>query len=499
MDHTILGVPARFMRPRIILLVTAFALIAFGLLMIYSASSITAMDDYGDAAYYLKRQVLLVVIGVIGALVLGLTDYHTWYRKLLLVVWGVTVAALLLTAIMGLSSHGAVRWVSIGPVRLQPSEFAKITIVLTAANLCERFFEDGDIDLRRFIALGAVGVGLPVVLVLVQPDKGSTLIVVATVMVMLYLAGLPGRTIAIVVGIGAALFFAYSLKDDYSRQRFLTSLDPWADPYGDGYQLIQGFYAFGSGGLLGVGIGMSKQKYSYLPEAHNDFIFAIIGEECGLLGTLGVVAGFVAFVWAGFKVARHAPDLAGRLIAAGCTSLIAIQFFVNVLGVLGVTPLTGKPLPFLSYGGSSVITCIMLVGLITSVSRASSLPETVNDRRRRSMSVAGDEADGDVGPVMTRSESLRTPRPSAAGEDRPRGPRNLTLVDGGQRSSSSRPRPVPDPRPGSPSGARGRINLGDSAADRLRPDTGPRVRGREGSGPRDASSGRRDERGNRRR
>jgi cell division protein FtsW len=469
-----MGVPARFMRPRIVLVVVTFVLVAFGLLMIYSASSIKAQSSQGDAAYYLKRQLLFVLVGLAGAVLLARTDYHVWYKKALRIIWVVTLALLALTALMGIGSHGATRWISIGPINLQPSEFAKITIVLTGANLCESYFDDGAIDFRQFLINGAIGVGIPLVLVLAQPDKGSTLIAAATLLVMLYLSGVSGKTILLILGICLAAFFVYSMKDEYSRKRFLTSLDPWSDPYGDGYQLIQGFYAFGTGGLFGVGIGMSKQKYSYLPEAHNDFIFAIIGEECGLVGCLAVIAAFVIFVYAGIQICKYAPDLAGRLIACGCTSLIAIQFFVNVLGVIGITPLTGKPLPFLSYGGSSIISCLMLVGLIVSVSRSSVLPETVNERRRRQMSVAAESAT-DVGRVMTRSEAMATPLPQ------------VRDTVGRQGSSRDGLRLVDDAGPTASRGTgRGRIDLGDRPADRLRPQGGPRVRGgrddRRGSG-----------------
>ena len=155
------------------------------------------------------------------------------------------------------------------------------------------------------------------------------------------------------LGVGIVGVLANSLKDDYSRARIVAVLNPWSDPTGSGYQLIQGFYAFGSGGLFGVGIGMSKQKYSYLPMAYNDFIFAVVGEELGLVGTLGLLAAFGVLAWAGFRIARYAPDMCGRLIAAGCTSLIIIQLLVNVCGVLGLIPLSGKPVPFVSYGGST--------------------------------------------------------------------------------------------------------------------------------------------------
>ena len=227
----------------------------------------------------------------------------------------------------------------------------------------------------------------------------------------------------LVVAGASIILLVMILRDDYSRQRVITMLFPESDPFGAGYQIIQGYYAFGNGGLFGVGIWLSRQKYSYLPEAHNDFIFAIIGEELGLLGTVFVCLLFVLFVWAAIQIAQYSNDLWGKLIAAGCGSLIAVQFLVNVCGVTGMVPLTGKPLPFLSYGGSSVLSCFILVGLILSVSNHSDLPETVHDVQRAQLGEA---------PSRTRKEAF-------------------VLMDGG--AAPSRPR---------------RVDLGPSASDRLR-------------------------------
>lgn len=463
---TIMGVPARFMRPRLILIVTACALVLFGLLMIYSASSVKALSSFGDAAYYLKRQALFVAIGAAAAVGIARSDYHRFSAGMALkAIWAVTVLILLATAALGLASHGAVRWITIAGQSIQPSEFAKITVILTAANLLERYFETEEIDFRRLLALSALGVGLPVVLILAQPDKGTTIILVATIIVMLYLAGVPGRWLARIVIAGVVVTIAVSMRDDYSRQRILTLFDPWADPYGDGYQLIQGFYAFGSGGLFGLGLGLSRQKYSYLPEAHNDFIFAIVGEELGLVGTLGVVIGFGVFVYMGVQIARYAPDLTGKLIAAGCTSLIAIQFLVNVMGVLGMTPLTGKPLPFLSYGGSSIISCLLLVGLIVSVSCQSRLPETDYETRRRSMDVVSGQRAGRRGSTgVAASPFVLVDGGSTLSE-----PSSKGRAKGRARSGGSAPR--------SGGGGYQRVDLGPTAAERLRGgSSGPRVR-----------------------
>lgn len=491
-ERTLFGVPERFMRPRLVLLAVTAILVGFGLLMVYSSSSVTALAENGDAAYYLKRQAMMALLGLAAAGVIVHFDYHTWCRTLLTPIWVLTVIllALVFTPFAGGDAYGANRWITVAGYQLQPSEFAKLTIVLTAANVAQRYFEEGSITWHDFLMLIGLGVGVPLVLIVVQPDKGSTMVLGLTLVVMGYLAGVPKRFLAFFLVLGLVGFVALSLKDDYSRQRLLTMLDPWKDPYDTGYQLVQGFYAFGSGGLLGVGVGFSRQKYSYLPMAHNDFIYAVIGEECGFVGALGLLVGFGVFAWAGLKIARHAPDLAGRLIAAGCTSLIVVQTLLNVAGVLGIFPLSGKPIPFISYGGTSITASIMIAGMIVSVSAHSRLPETTHDSARSSWQVEGgrrEGARGGAGLSFVGEPSPRSERASGGGRAR------LTVVDGGGRDGrgSARGTRAPGdrqaPRSGErrsgraasrgPSGARGRgmagggrqrIDLGPSASDRLR-------------------------------
>ena len=473
-EATILGVPERFMRPRLVLIACVGILVGFGLLMVYSASSVTALESTGDAAYYLKRQLLFGVVGIVIAIVLAVVDYHVWVRRLLIPIWVLTAALLALVIVAGTDNDmGATRWINLGFFDLQPSEFAKITIVFTAANVAERYFEEGSLDWSGFLKLMVVGVGAPLVLIVVQPDKGTTMVLGLTIVVMGYLAGVPKRWLVALLIAGLVGFLAISLRDDYSRQRLLTMLDPWSDPFVTGYQLIQGFYAFGSGGLLGVGIGFSRQKYSYLPMAHNDFIFAVIGEECGLLGTLGVLAGFAVFMWAGFQIARYAPDLSGRLVAAGCTSLVIVQLLLNVCGVLGLFPLSGKPIPFLSYGGSSIIASMMIVGMIASVSLHSSLPETAHDGMRRSWQLEGERGGGGLSLVG----GSRGPRGEGRGAPE-RGSSGFTVVQGGAPSRGRGSGGRRSSGGGSTGrGSRGRIDLGPSAGERLRGrDRGPRTR-----------------------
>lgn len=484
-----MGVPARFMGPRLVFVACVLGLVAFGLVMVFSSSSILNLisDDAGNnPAYYLTRQAGFALVGVVGAYALYRIDYHALTHRIGPAIWAGTVLALLLIflPVAGQDAYGATRWIAVGPLHFQPSEFAKITVVLVAAELLDEFRRTGGSFEPGFLARAAVALGVPLLLIVLQPDKGSTMVCAVTVLVMAYLAGVDWRFCAGVAALGFLGFLLLSLKDGYSRARILTMLDPWRDPYGDGYQLIQGFYAFGSGGLFGVGIGMGRAKYSYLPFPYNDFIFAMVGEECGLLGALGLVAAFGLLLWCGYRIARYAPDLTGRLVAAGCSTLIFAQMLLNVSGVVGAFPLSGKPIPFVSYGGSSIMASLMLAGLVLSVSRQSRLPLTEHDERRRDWSVT--EAPRDPGPTG-----------SFAGEATPRSAREgarqrLTVLGGGaagevpptrRTSCMGRGTATPPGRAASQArGGRGRIDLGPSAGDRLRTnnDGRPDVRGAGG-------------------
>ena len=468
------AIPERFMQPRLVLLVSTAILVCFGLVMIYSASSISAMtsEDMGyNPFYYVQRQLGFAAAGVALAFIVSRIDYRTVVKNFQVPIWIVTIVmlAIIFTPIAGADAYGATRWISIGPFSFQPSEFAKITILISVSYLAQQYFIDQTIDQIEFFKKFVIAALVPLVLILAQPDKGSTLIIVGTLLVIGYLADVD-RRVLVTIAVGGFIGFAFlSLKDDYSRARVVTMLNPWADYYGAGYQLAQGFYAFGSGGIFGVGFGFSRQKYSYLPMAHNDFIFAVIGEELGFIGVLGLLAVFGALVWAGFKIARYAPDLTGRLIAAGCTSMFIIQAFVNIGGVLGLLPLSGKPLPFISYGGSTIMSSILMVGLLMSVSRQSRLPETEYDRQRASWSIAEEQdtfdapgfagltmVDGGVGVGMPLPRSSR-PKSSAQSSARP-----------SRGVLRSRDDDAPQGRITTDASGRRRIDLGPSASDRLR-------------------------------
>ena len=474
------AIPERFMQPRLVLLVSTAILVCFGLVMIYSASSISAMtsEDMGyNPFYYVQRQLGFAAAGVALAFIVSRIDYRAVVRNFQVPIWIVTfgMLAIIFTPIAGADAYGATRWISIGPFSFQPSEFAKITILISVSYLAQQYFIDQTIDQMEFFKKFAIAALAPLLLILAQPDKGSTLIIVGTLLVIGYLADVDRRVLATIAVAGFIGFAFLSLKDDYSRARVVTMLNPWADYYGAGYQLAQGFYAFGSGGIFGVGFGFSRQKYSYLPMAHNDFIFAVIGEELGFIGVLGLLVVFGALVWAGFKIARYAPDLTGRLIAAGCTSMFIIQAFVNIGGVLGLLPLSGKPLPFISYGGSTIMSSILMVGLLMSVSRQSRLPETEYDRQRASWSIAEEQDTFDApgfagltmvdGGVGVGTPLPRSSRPKSSAQSSARPSRGVLR---------SRDDDAPQGRIMTDASGRRRIDLGPSASDRLRGNNRPR-------------------------
>ncbi len=484
----IFGAPAQLMVPRIVFLLAAVLLTAFGLMMIYSASSVTAMlskDSSYSPTYYFIKQLIFVGMGaVVGAII-----YRLGYRILrgmpIKVLTGLVIMLLIatLTPIAGHDAYGASRWIRLPGMTLQPSEFAKLTVIVSFAFMWSEYAA-GERDARDALILVGASIVVPLLLILRQPDKGTTTVLAVTLFVMMYFGGFPKKLLLLLVMAGIAGFVALSLKDDYSRQRVMTMLNPWDDPNGAGYQLIQGFYALGAGGLFGVGIGMGKQKYSYLPMAYNDFIFAVVGEELGLVGAVGMLLGFAVLFWAGMQIARNAPDLAGQLIAMGCTTMLVAQMFLNVTGVLGMFPLSGKPIPFISYGGSSILSTLMVVGLVLGVSRESSLPQTEYEERRRGWSVSGSELGEDSGVGVARPRSARTAQGGAS---------SFTVLGGGRSAAGGTGRDaMPRGRVSRDAQGRQRIDLGPSAGDRLRSRQGggPQVRGTSGSHRRGGSRGR---------
>ncbi len=375
---------ARIAVPRLWLIAAVCALTALGIVMVYSASSIKSLTAGGDAQAELVSQLVFTFGGVIVAcLAARLFDYRAILEKSLPLV-GVAAVLLLAVRVMGVASHGATRWISIAGVSLQPSELAKICVVLCMASglaAVPRFRRSTDQDF--LLKVGACVVTL--LLIFFQPDKGTVMVCAIALWVMAVSDGYDGKKMLGIAALFVGAYLAYAMRDDYSRQRIISVFDPFADEYGDGYQSVHGFFAFASGGLLGRGLGMGVQKYAYLPEAHNDFILPVIGEELGFVGVLLVFLCFGIIAWAGVRIAQQANDQGGRLLAMGCVALLVGQAALNFAGVLGVAPLTGKAVPFLSAGGSSMLASMLIVGLLANVSLHTTLPETVHDRRRASL------------------------------------------------------------------------------------------------------------------
>ena len=355
--------------PDALLLGSVAFLVALGLVMVFSASSATAYQSFHDTAYFLKRQVVYLGVG----LALAYAAYRLDYRKLKQVavpLTFLTIGLLLLTLIphVGFATGGARRWLGFHTVSFQPSEFGKLTLVLfVAAKLAQ--LGEGVRTLSKGVwpvLLVTLLLALPVFF---EPDMGTASMYVFTAFAMLFAAGARFEHLiaCVLVMLPAALIAIGSSK--YKRARMLAFMHPWQDPKDTGFHIEQSLLALGSGGIFGLGLGASRQKYFYLPEAHTDFIFAVIGEELGMLGGLVVIALFVLFAVRAVTLALKAPDRFGMFLALGCTFMIVIQAFINIGVVTSSWPVTGVPLPFISFGGTSLIVSLIAVALIANVGR----------------------------------------------------------------------------------------------------------------------------------
>ena len=370
--------------PRVVLILAVLALTLIGFVMIYSASSISAITESGNADSYLFDQLRFAAVGLVAAFVLyKFIPYQVWAGVFGWVVLGIGIALLVLTAVTGTSALGAQRWVNLGPISLQPSEFFKIAVVLVAA----RLFSDlraGAIDARAFLIQVLLLLVTPTVfLFATQSDLGTTAIIFLGIIAVMWMGEVPLRTVLAVIVIAILFAIAATVFSSYRSDRFLY-LNPWNDGqngYGNGYQIIHSYYAFAEGGLFGVGLGNSREKFLYLPESETDFIYAIIGEELGLIGAVLVIVLFLVVLWAGMRITRDAADDFGSMTAGSLTIMLVFQAFLNIGCVIGVFPTTGKPLPFISSGGSSLIASFIMVGIILAVSRGSSIARSPEHRR----------------------------------------------------------------------------------------------------------------------
>jgi cell division protein FtsW len=357
-------------RSAAMLLVSTFLLLAIGLLMVLSASSIVAYSQTHSSFYYFERQAAYALVGVVAMFVAARIDYHVWER-LALPFMGLSMVllALVLHPSTGVSAYGASRWIAFGPVNIQPSEVAKLaTVVFVATFLAKKWKKLDDI---KELALPIVpGVGLICLMIMLQPDLGTTMIIAGTAFLMMFLAGVRMRWLTVSALAGGGLVMGLIMSAPYRRARFFSFLHPQADPQGSGYQVIQSLYALAGGGLLGKGLGESLQKWFYLPNAPTDFIFAILGEELGLVGEIVVLALFGMLVLSAVRIVSRAPDVFGKLLGGGVVALLGLQIVMNLGAVTGLLPVVGVPLPLISYGGSSLVVTLTCVGILLSIARA---------------------------------------------------------------------------------------------------------------------------------
>lgn len=340
-----------------------------GLVMVLSASSVTDHYSEGTSWYSFRRQVVWVFAGFIALTVVLRVDYRSW-RRWSGVGLGVATAALLLVLVpgIGVERNGASRWLGAGSFTFQPSELAKVAILVYVANLLARRWHLLG-ELRATMVPTLLVLGMFCALIMLQPNLGTTIIIGSIVMLQLFVAGAPLAPLAGVGLTGAFGALVLALGQAYRRERILAFMDPWADPLDSGYQTIQAGAGMASGGLQGVGLGAGSAKWGFLPETHTDFIFAVIGEELGLIGALLVLGLFVVFGVLGVRTALRAPDPFGTLIAVGVTVWIVVQAVVNIGAVVGALPITGVPLPFVSFGGSSMVVTMGACGLLLNVAR----------------------------------------------------------------------------------------------------------------------------------
>jgi cell division protein FtsW len=361
---------------RLLILVT-LGLVAFGLVMVYSATSASAALANGDPSYYLKRQAIYAVLGLVLMVLVSRVDFRVIRRLAPLLMVGSLVLLLGVLA-FGQSVNGARRWLSVGPVVFQPSELAKLALaVWAAAYLTRRQPPQRLPDLWR--PLGLI-TAVFCALLLAEPDLGTAIAIVLMLATMLLVAGTPLRTLGAGVSIAGAIGLLAIWFEPYRRARIFSFLNPWHDAQGAGFQTVQAMIGLGSGGIFGVGLGESVQKANYLPEAHTDMIFAIIGEELGLVGAALVIAAYAAFAYAGLRIALACKDPFGKRLAAGLTVLVCGQAAINLAAVMGLAPLTGIPLPLVSYGGSSLVVALVSVGILLNIAddageRSASVPD----------------------------------------------------------------------------------------------------------------------------
>ncbi|NBI29422.1 stage V sporulation protein E [Chengkuizengella marina] len=355
--------------PDSLIIVSTLLLLGIGLIMVYSASAVLAFHNFGDSLFYLKRQFIFAVLGIIALFATMNIDYWTWKKFAKLILTSGFIM-LILVLIIGDVRGGAKSWLGVGSLGIQPSEFMKLAIVLFLA----KFLAERQTEITSFVK-GLMPplllVGTSFAMIMLQPDLGTGAVLVGASIVVIYVAGAKISHLVSLAMIGVVGLVGLIITAPYRLKRITGFLNPWEDPLGSGYQIIQSLYAIGPGGLVGLGLGRSRQKYNYLPEPQTDFIFSIISEELGFIGGSVVLLLFLILIWRGLRVAITAPDSFGSLLAVGIIGIIGVQVMINIGVVIGMFPVTGITLPLISAGGSSLTLLLTAIGILLNISRYS--------------------------------------------------------------------------------------------------------------------------------
>jgi cell division protein FtsW len=353
------------------LLFIVLALLAYGLIVLYSASTVQSFANFGNTSTYIVHQILYgAVIGLIAMFIFAKMDYHVWQKYLPVLIFS-SIFLLVLVKIPGLghSAGGADRWIEFGPISFQPAELAKLVVILYLASWVDK--KRGNLnDFYYGILPTLIIIGLFSLLILWQPDFGTMLVLLLVAFFMLFAAGVNWKYFFYSIVCSALALYLVIKIEPYRVKRLATFFNPGLDPQGISYQINQALIAVGSGGLLGFGYGLSRQKHNYLPEVMNDSIFAVFAEELGFFRVLIALGLFLAFAIKGFQIAKNAPDIFGRMVALGITSWITLQALVNIAAILNLLPLTGIPLPFFSYGSTALISNLAACGILLNISKA---------------------------------------------------------------------------------------------------------------------------------
>ena len=367
---------ARKLKSDKLLFTATLLLVCTSVVMVYSASAVIATERFDSPYLFLFKQAAWVLIGLSLVPIVMRIDYRCYRQPM--IVWsgiGLTAAALIVVLFVP-PVNGASRWLSVGPLGVQPSELAKIAVIIFTAALLERRMDRIDEVGYSLLPIGLV-TGAIVGLIIIEPDLGTAVSIIVIAAAMVFTAGVSYRYVFGLALVSLPAFYIVVMASEYRRQRVFAFLDPWSDPLGYGYQMIQSMIAVGTGGIFGRGLMGGVQKLFYLPEPHNDFIYAVIAEELGLLGATTVLACFCVITWRGLRTAARAPDRFGAFLAIGLTAMIAFQALFNISVVLGLAPTKGIPLPFVSAGGSSLLISLLGMAVLLNVSQQASSPHVV--------------------------------------------------------------------------------------------------------------------------